>query len=345
MRLIRSLSFAVLATVAGASASLAQIVSIVVAPPILPVYEQPPIPAAGYMWTPGYWAYGDDGYFWVPGTWVQPPSVGVLWTPGYWGWSNGVYAWNAGYWGPHIGYYGGINYGYGYVGTGYAGGYWREGVFSYNRTVNNFGGVSISNTYNKTVINNTSVTRVSFNGGTGGTTARPTPQQLAIAKEQHTPATALQTQHQQAASANRELHASVNHGSPAVAATSSPGQFTGHGVVGAKAAVGTSHDGTHPGGGTTPTGPGGTAHALSHTSTGTGGPTPANGAKPNAVSNTGARTANVSRTVNNQPAHAPHVQTGNSPGPSAVRAASAAPRVARPAPRPAPPHPNKPGQH
>src|SRR5882757_5667005 len=127
MRLIRSLSFAVLATVAGASASLAQIVSIVVAPPILPVYEQPPIPAAGYMWTPGYWAYGDDGYFWVPGTWVQPPSVGVLWTPGYWGWSNGVYAWNAGYWGPHIGYYGGINYGYGYVGTGYAGGYWSGG--------------------------------------------------------------------------------------------------------------------------------------------------------------------------------------------------------------------------
>ena len=27
--------------------------SITIAPPVLPVYEQPPIPAAGYIWTPG----------------------------------------------------------------------------------------------------------------------------------------------------------------------------------------------------------------------------------------------------------------------------------------------------
>jgi hypothetical protein len=346
MRLIRSLSFAVLATVAGASASLAQIVSIVVAPPVLPVYEQPPIPASGYIWTPGYWAYGDDGYFWVPGTWVEPPAVGVLWTPGYWGWHDGVYAWNAGYWGPHIGYYGGVNYGYGYVGTGYAGGYWRGGVFSYNRTVNNFGGVTITNTYNKTVINNTSVTRVSFNGGTGGTTARPTPQQMAFAKEQHTPATALQTQHQQAASANRDLHASVNHGSPAIAATSQPGQFTGHGVVGAKAVVGTGHDGIHPAGGAAATGPGG-VHALSHTSS-----VPLNGAKPGvgpgAASKpsvgpgTASNTANIS-THSPQVRTTPQVQTGHGPGPS-VAHASAAPRVVKPAPRPAPHPGNKPGQ-
>ena len=26
---------------------------------------------------------------------------------------------NAGYWGPHVGFYGGINYGYGYGGVGY----------------------------------------------------------------------------------------------------------------------------------------------------------------------------------------------------------------------------------
>ena len=79
------------------TASTAQIlgigVSITIAPPELPVYEQPPLPAPGYMWTPGYWSYGPDGYFWVPGTWVEPPSVGVLWTPGYWGWRDGAYAW------------------------------------------------------------------------------------------------------------------------------------------------------------------------------------------------------------------------------------------------------------
>src|SRR5262249_48001376 len=103
----------VTAAIAIPSASLAQVL-ITVAPPPLVVYEQPPLPGPGYIWTPGYWAYGPDGYFWVPGTWVEPPSVGLLWTPGYWGWRNGSYLWNAGYWGPTVGYYGGINYGYGY---------------------------------------------------------------------------------------------------------------------------------------------------------------------------------------------------------------------------------------
>jgi hypothetical protein len=82
--------------------------------------------------------------------------------------------WNAGYWGPHIGFYGGVNYGFGYGGVGYEGGYWNNGVFAYNRTVNNFGGVSITNVYNKTVIVNNNVSRTSFNGGAGGTTVRPT---------------------------------------------------------------------------------------------------------------------------------------------------------------------------
>src|SRR5580704_13769957 len=109
------------------TATFAQVsvgVSITVAPPVLPVYVQPPIPEAGYIWTPGYWAYGDDGYYWVPGTWVMPPSVGLLWTPGYWGWSGGSYVFNAGYWGPTVGFYGGINYGFGYGGVGYEGGRW-----------------------------------------------------------------------------------------------------------------------------------------------------------------------------------------------------------------------------
>jgi WXXGXW repeat (2 copies) len=48
------------------------------APPPLPDYEQPPCPEPGYLWTPGYWGYGDEGYFWVPGTWVMPPHSGVL---------------------------------------------------------------------------------------------------------------------------------------------------------------------------------------------------------------------------------------------------------------------------
>ena len=112
------------------SVSFAGCSSITVAPPVLPVYEQPPVPGPNYIWSPGYWAYGDDDYYWVPGTWVIAPSPGLLWTPGYWGWSDGYYIWHAGYWGPHIGYYGGINYGGGYIGVGFAGGYWDHGAFS-----------------------------------------------------------------------------------------------------------------------------------------------------------------------------------------------------------------------
>lgn len=52
-----------------------------IAPPALPVYVQPPMPEAGYIWTPGYWARADTDYYWVPGTWAEPPAVGVLWPP------------------------------------------------------------------------------------------------------------------------------------------------------------------------------------------------------------------------------------------------------------------------
>jgi len=217
-------------------ASQAQVICIsnVSPPPELPVYEQPPIPASGYLWSPGYWGSGPNGYFWVPGTWVQPPSVGLLWTPGYWGWRDGIYVWSAGYWGPHIGFYGGVDYGFGYGGVGYEGGRWENGVFAYNRTVNNFGGVTINNVYEKTVIVDPGAARVSFNGGSGGTTVRPTPEEEAAAHEQHVAAIPAQLQHERTASANTALLASENHGHPAIAATSKPGEFTGKGVVAAR---------------------------------------------------------------------------------------------------------------
>jgi YXWGXW repeat-containing protein len=219
-------------------ASPAQPLVITVAPPELPVYEQAAIPEPGYIWTPGYWAYGPDGYYWVPGTWVEPPSVGLLWTPGYWGWQDGNYGWNDGYWGEQVGFYGGVDYGYGYGGDGYEGGYWENGVFAYNQTVNNFGGATIAHVYSKAVVTHSNATRASFNGGAGGTTARPTPQEQAVTHEKHVSATPLQTQHQHAASTNKALLASVNHGSPAIAATSKPGQFEGKGVVPARAGNG-----------------------------------------------------------------------------------------------------------
>ena len=243
------LSLAAVLTVPVASKAQVICVSNVSPPPELPVYEQPPIPAAGFLWIPGYWGSGPNGYFWVPGTWVEPPTVGLLWTPGYWGWRDGIYVWNAGYWGPHVGFYGGINYGFGYVGVGYEGGRWENGVFAYNRTVNNFGGVRITNVYEKTVIVEPGAVRVSFQGGSGGTTARPTPEEEAAAHEQHVAANPAQLQQERTASSDKSLLASENHGRPAVAATAKPGEFIGKGVVAAKEEKPTSAlPGSKPGG-------------------------------------------------------------------------------------------------
>ena len=203
-------------------------------PPELPVYDQPPIPGPGYIWTPGYWGGGPSGYFWVPGTWVQPPAVGLLWTPGYWGWRDGIYVWNAGYWGPHIGFYGGINYGFGYGGVGYEGGRWANGVFAYNRTVNNFGGVTITNVYEKTVVIAPGASRVSFNGGSGGIMLKATVEEEAAAHEQHVAAIPAQLEQERTAGNNRALLASENRGQPPIAATTKPGEFTGKGVVAAR---------------------------------------------------------------------------------------------------------------
>ncbi len=208
-----------LATSFTAHAAVSVGISVNIAPPALPVYEQPLIPGPGYMWVPGYWAWDGHDYYWVPGTWALPPEVGFLWTPGYWGWAEGVYRWHEGYWGRHVGFYGGVNYGFGYIGTGYVGGYWANGAFFYNRAVNHIDNARISNVYYKTVINNVTVNRVSYNGGSGGIQARPGARELAVEHEHHLAPVSAQLQHAQMARRDPVLHAAVNHGRPAIAAT------------------------------------------------------------------------------------------------------------------------------
>src|SRR5277367_4657150 len=98
MRTLRSIRYFLLALVMLAIPATAHAqfsASISVAPPELVVYSQPICPQEGYLWTPGYWAWGNEGY-----------------------------AWNGGYWGTEVGFYGGVNYGFGYGGSGYEGGYW-----------------------------------------------------------------------------------------------------------------------------------------------------------------------------------------------------------------------------
>jgi hypothetical protein len=239
MRLLRSSVLVLMLSLAAAAsfapAARAQIsidVRVDIPPPPLPYYEQPVIPAEGYLWVPGFWAWdeAEADYYWVPGTWVEPPQPGLLWTPAYWGWVDGRYVFFPGYWAPEVGFYGGIDYGYGYSGDGYYGGRWDHGAFFYNREVNNVASVRITNVYSQTVTVNNRTSNVSFNGGNGGTTARPTPQQQAIARERHVEATAVQRQQVLTASKERASFSRQNHGEPAVAATPRAGVFQGAGV-------------------------------------------------------------------------------------------------------------------
>ena len=187
-------------------------ISVAIAPPAIPVYEQPLCPVDGYLWTPGYWDYANFGYYWVPGVWVAPPAVGLLWTPGYWGYRGGHYLFNQGYWGPTVGFYGGINYGFGYVGTGYYGGAWSGGVFRYNTAVTRVNTTVIHNTYVNNKVANTG-SRASFNGP-GGATAKPTAQEQAAAKAKHLPPTSAQRSRVAAAKKDPALQAANNHGKP-----------------------------------------------------------------------------------------------------------------------------------
>lgn len=235
---LRSLVLAAFLALPFAS-SFAQIgVSINIAPPVMPVYEQPPCPEPGYIWTPGYWAY-DTGYYWVPGVWVAPPTVGLLWTPPWWGWSNGAYVFNQGYWGPTVGFYGGINYGHGYWGDGYWGGHWSGNTFQYNTAVTNVNKTVIHNTYvDKNVMNkNVNHNHTAFNGGPNGVKAEANAEQKAAAANANKVGpTSQQLKRQESASKDKNLQAKANNGHPNNEAIKSFNKSQGEGAEGGRAA-------------------------------------------------------------------------------------------------------------
>jgi WXXGXW repeat (2 copies) len=182
-------------------------------PPVLPIYTQPPAPGPNFIWVPGHWAWGQYGYHWVAGRWVLPPQLGLLWTPGYWGWNPvGYYVWHPGYWARQVGFYGGINYGFGYFGRGYVGGNWFGNVFRYNTAVTNVNTTIVHNVYidRTVVVNNTTINRVSYNGGTGGIVARPDMDELAVRSEPHF------------ATNGREFSPAVDHGQPSQVSADRP---------------------------------------------------------------------------------------------------------------------------
>ena len=230
--LIGSLLLALAMVVAPSKSSASVSIFVSFGPPAIPVYVQPACPGLGYMWTPGYWAWDPDyGYYWVPGTWVMAPFVGALWTPGYWGWYNGGYMWYPGYWGTAVGFYGGIDYGFGYTGRGYYGGYWRGDRFFYNREVNRITNVNIVNVYSQRVDVNERGPRISYNGGRGGIEARPTSAELAAERGRRFGAINQQVEQDRWARTDRAQWARENRGRPGIAATARPGEFRGSGAV------------------------------------------------------------------------------------------------------------------
>jgi hypothetical protein len=184
--------------------------SVNIAPPPIAVFDQPPCPGDGYIWTPGYYQYGDYGYYWVPGHRVIPPSEGVLWTPGYWGFAGGHYMWHEGYWGPTVGFYGGVNYGNGYFGAGFTGGRWEGHVFRHNTVVTNVDRNNVHNTYeDRTVVREVKGPNHAFNGK-GGSMAQPSREEQAAAKAPHQGPTPAQVSHAQEAHNNHM----AAHGNP-----------------------------------------------------------------------------------------------------------------------------------
>jgi WXXGXW repeat (2 copies) len=217
-----------LAIVPVSSAHAGVFISVGIAPPPLPVYVQPPCPEEGLMWSPGYWAYDYDngGYYWVPGAWVPAPYEGALWTPPYWGYENGFYAFHAGYWGPVVGYYGGVNYGFGFMGVGFVGGEWHQHHFFYNTAIVNVNHTHIHNTYiNNTIIRDHTIVNnnhIAYSGGPHGIQHMPTPEERNAMQMPHTAPTHFQDQHMQEARSDRQSFFNANHGQPKTVAVSRP---------------------------------------------------------------------------------------------------------------------------
>jgi hypothetical protein len=226
LRPVRLLLLALLVSLIPASSFAGVFISVGFAPPVLPEYDQPPCPEEGLMWTPGYWAYGEEGYYWVPGTWVPAPYEGALWTPPYWGWQSGLYMFHPGYWGRHVGYYGGVNYGFGYMGIGFVGGMWRGRDFVYNTAVMRVDDRRIHNIYvDRGSVDRYTVargSRVAFSGGPGGIRHDAAPEERFAERDQHTGATSFQHSHESSAMSDRSSYFRNNNGRPSNPAMARP---------------------------------------------------------------------------------------------------------------------------
>jgi len=186
MKLLHSarwLLLALLLSVIPASSYAGVFISVAFAPPVLPVYEQPPCPEPGWMWSPGYWAY-------------------------------------------HVGYYGGVNYGFGYMGIGFVGGMWRGHDFVYNTAIMRVDQGRIHNTYiDRNIVERNTIVNdrhVSFSGGRDGIHHDPMPEERLAERDQHVAVSSYQAQHESAARSDRNSYFKNNNGRPSSLAVARP---------------------------------------------------------------------------------------------------------------------------
>ena len=117
-----------------------------------------------------------------------------------------------------MGYYGGVNYGFGYMGVGFVGGEWHGRDFAYNTAVVRVNRTVIRNTYvNETIVHNTTIVnnnRVAYTGGPGGIRHDPTNEERVAMRETHAAPTPIQQQHIQAARMDHANYFKANNGHP-----------------------------------------------------------------------------------------------------------------------------------
>jgi len=119
-----------------------------------------------------------------------------------------------------------VNYGYGYGGSGFQGGYGRAATLL-QPLGGEFGTTNITNVYNKTVVNNITVNRVSYNGECGQPTDAVELAARTTAPRPDSGAAAARADPR----SNPALRASANHGNSSDRGDGETGVFSGAGSL------------------------------------------------------------------------------------------------------------------
>jgi hypothetical protein len=142
-----------------------------------------------------------------------------------------------GYWGYHVGYYGGVNYGFGYMGIGFVGGMWRGRDFVYNTAVMHVDERFVHTTYvDRTIVERNTIANdrhVAFSGGPGGIRHDPVPEERIAENEHHMGATSFQHTHETTAQSDRGSYFRNNGGHPSTLAVQRPLGMQNHATPGA----------------------------------------------------------------------------------------------------------------